>query len=253
MDNGAVVVAASFGDIAGDFILDAAAPKSLLHLTRAQSDGIDAPSASRPFVLAGEHIANLEMTVSDLDARSRAFDTTINGVIGDDVLRRFVVEIAFSPCRITLYRHRPAPMAETSTLRVSEAAGIPAIHASISDGTQSRAGLFAIDTARSASQIAGAALSRSAPESGPKPPVRLRALAVAGRLFEQTPAGVSLAAPGALQGSIGTAVWSHWRLRLDLRDRWLQLGSCLPHLEGEERLSGPRLARRHGSSHRAGQ
>ena len=53
VDHGALVAAVSFGDIAGDFILDVSTPKSALHLTRAQGDGIDAVSAVRPLVIAG--------------------------------------------------------------------------------------------------------------------------------------------------------------------------------------------------------
>jgi hypothetical protein len=222
VDNGAVVVAASFGDMAGDFILDTSAPTSQLHVTRAEEDGIEAPSARAALVVAGERIERLDMAVADLDARSTGFETSINGVIGADVLRRFVLQIDFAPCRIRLLRRGPPPMAGALRLKVRDAAGVPAVAATISDGHQSRAGLFAIDTASAASEIAEATLSRQPPSNGDRL-IRLRALAVAGRLFEQTPAGVTPRTPAAPQGSIGTAVWSHWRLRLDLRDGWLEL------------------------------
>ena len=220
IDRGAVVVAAAFGDIAGDFILDASAPRSLLHLTRARSDGIDAPAATRRLVVAGERIDGLEMTVADLDARSIGFPTSINGVIGDDVLRRFVVEIDFEPCRIVLGRRLPAPWKGATRLAVRETGGVPAINASISDGLTSRAGLFAIDTARAPSRIAAARLSRPA-RSGAA--VRLRALGLANEIFEQTPAELAPDTSGGVQDSIGTAAWSRWRIRLDLKRGWLDL------------------------------
>jgi hypothetical protein len=222
LDHGAVVVAASFGDMAGDFILDASTPTNQLHVTRAEEDGIAGPSARAALVLAGERVEDLDMAVADLDARSAGLVTSINGVIGADVLRRFVLQIDFAPCRIRLYRRAPPPMTGAVRLRVREAAGVPAVAATISDGHQSRAGLFAINTASAVSEIAEATLSRQPPADG-DPPIRLRALAVAARLFEQTPAGVTPGTPAALQGSIGTAVWSHWRLRLDLRRGWLEL------------------------------
>ena len=216
IDHGAVVVAAAFGDIAGDFILDASAPKSQLHLTRAQGDGIDATAARRPLTVAGERVAVFDMDVVDLDERTRLFDTTINGVIGADLLRRYVVDIDFSPCRIRLGHRAPKPVAGAARLVVREVDGVPTVRASISDGPQARVGDFAIDTGRAASRITGATLSRT-PRPGSDPPTRLRALALGDHLFEQIPAEVS-----TTRDAIGTGVWSQGRVRLDLRDGWME-------------------------------
>lgn len=225
IDHGALVVAAAFGDITGDFILDASTPKSQLHLTRAQGDGIDATFARRPLRIAGERLAAFDVDVVDLDARTRVFDTTINGVIGADLLRRFVVDIDFSPCRIRLGHRAPKRVTGAARLVVRDVDGVPTLRASISDGLQARVGDFAIDTGGAASRITGATLSRT-PEPGSDPPTRLRALVVGGRLFEQIPAEISPA-----RNAIGTGVWSQGRLRLDLRDGWMEI--VFPPRQGE--------------------
>jgi len=216
VDHGALVVAASFGDIAGDFILDASTPKSALHLTRAQGDGIDAPSATRRLVVAGERLPGFSMDVVDLDARTAMFDTVINGVIGVDMLRRFVVDIDFAPCRVRLSRVAPPRPRGVERLSIRELEGVPTIRASVSDGVAARFDDFAIDTGRAASVITGATLSR-APKPGADPPIRIRALALAGQVFEQTPAQVGEA------NSVGMSVWTKTRLRLDLRDGWIEV------------------------------
>ena len=224
-ENGAVVVSAAFGDIAGDFILDLSAPRSQLHDTAAQSHGVETDSARRDLILAGETLHDFEMPVIDLDARSAAFVTSINGVLGADALAPFVIDIRFSPCVVTLYRRTPGRAAGSIRLKVRQVAGAPAMAAAISDGMESRQGWFAIDTGSLGTRIAGASLSRTPPKGADpaSPSVRLRALSLGGRLFEQPPAGLMKDAPAGLDGAIGNAIWSRYRLRLDIRGGWLDL------------------------------
>jgi len=220
-ERGAVVVPAAFGDIAGDFILDLSAPRSQLHATRAQSDGIAAPTATRDLAVAGERVPGLAVEVVDLDPRTRDFVTSIVGVLGADAVRGYVIDIRFAPCRIGLWRR--APGLETSArIKIREIAGVPAVRAVASDGLHTRAGLFAIDTGATPVRIDKARLSRI-PVAGRTPAIRLRALSLAGSLFEQTPAEIEAQAPPGLDGAIGTVVWSRFRLRLDLRKGWLEL------------------------------
>jgi len=233
-ENGALVVPAAFGDIAGDFILDVSAPRSQLHVTRAQSAGIVADHASGDLRLAGERVRGFDVEVADLDARSRGFATNIAGVLGADALAPFTVDLDFAPCKVRLERRAPATLAGALRLRVREVAGVPTVSAAISDGAVSRAGLFAIDTASAGTRVAGAALSRS-PPAGVDPadrqtsPARLRALSIAGHLFEQTPAGLAAGAPAGLEGAIGNAVWSRFHLRLAIRRGWLELKPAAEH------------------------
>ncbi len=220
-ENGAVVVPAAFGDIAGDFILDASAPVSLLHVTTAQTFGMDAPTVRATLRLAGERRVKFDMQVADLDTRTRPFVTGIAGVIGADALAPFVTEIATSPCRVRLSRGTKRAAASIR-LPLRVVGGALAVKAAISDGVTAREGWFTIDTGADRTLVADARLSRS-PAKGTDPPVRLRALSVGGTLFEQIPAGLMADTPAGLSGSIGEAVWSRFRLCLDPRRGWLAL------------------------------
>jgi hypothetical protein len=222
IDHGALVAPAAFGDIAGDFLIDLSAPVSALHVTRAQEDGLDGQTATRALRLAGRRLAAVTLPIVDLDARTARFDTAINGVVGADVLRGFVVDIDPSPCRLRLLRRRPPLRAGAVRLAVREVGGRPLVAARLTDGVRSREALLAIDTADWAVRVVGARLSR--PQSADAPvPVRLRAVEVAGRLFEQVPAVASLGPDDEAIDAIGMAIWSHWRLRLDMRSGWLEL------------------------------
>ncbi len=231
IENGALVAPAAFGDIAGDFLIDASAPTSTLHLTVAQADGITEASARRGLKLAGSRLAGVEMTVASLDAREMGFVTNITGVIGADVLRRLVVDIRFAPCRITVRRRAGRP---AGALTIRWLGGTPAVAAAIADrGGTARAGLFSIDTAAAGSRIAGAGFSRplpagSDPASPTAPPARLRALSLAGRLMENTPAGLLTDPPPNLAGALGLAIWTRYDLRLDLADGWVALSPEAP-------------------------
>ena len=156
------------------------------------------------------------MDVEDLDTKTRVFDTSINGVIGADLLRRYVVDLSFSPCRLRLLHGVFRPIAGAVRMPVREIRGIPTVRATISDGLLTREDDFAIDTSFAASRIVGAALSRPVAPNA-HPPTRIRALAVADQLFEQTPAEVS-----TTQNAIGTAVWAKGRLRMNLKAGWAE-------------------------------
>lgn len=230
-ENGAVVAAASFGDMAGDFIIDASAPHSLLLEDRANADGIEAPSAVRDLVLAGQRIADVEMPLTNLNERAVRFPTTINGVLGWDVLKRFTVEIQFSPCRLTLSRrHVGGRDLGAVRLKLSEVDGAAAVMATAGDGTRTRRGLFSVDTASMGTRFSPADTSFSPPLAAKvdptwrfQLPARIRTLSVGGVLFENTPAGLTPAAPKTLTGAIGLAVWSRYRLRMDGRGGWMEL------------------------------
>jgi hypothetical protein len=226
IDKGALVAPAAFGDIAGDFLIDLSAPASALHVTRAREDGLEGEAATRDLTIAGRRLSGITLPIVDLDAHTARFDTTINGVIGADVLRRFVVEIDPSPCRLRLLRRGGARWAGSVRLPIREAGGRPLVPARVTDGVRVRSGLFALATAEWTTQVAGR-LAR--PQAAETPaPVRLRAVEVAGRLFEQVPAAAPpLGSDGAI-GAIGVAVWSQWRLRLDVRHGWLDLASADP-------------------------
>ncbi len=225
IDKGALVASASFGDIAGDFLIDLSSPVSQLHNTRAELAGLEALVVRRDLTIAGKRIAGVDMAVADLDGRTKAFDTSINGVIGADVLGRYTVDIEASPCRIRLSTAKARRFRGGVRLPVKLVDGQPLVGATISDGVRVRTGLFAIDTGRWAARVTNAQLSRTptADPDQPLQPIRLRALELGGHLFEQAPAVIDTGGDGQSAGSIGMAVLSSWRLRLDMRDGWLDL------------------------------
>lgn len=221
-ENGAVVIAAEVGGVAGDWLLDPSAPHTLLHETRAQMEGLAAtfPASAR---FAGESLSGLQVTVADLDDRAPGFATPIAGVLGADVLARFVVDIDFAPCWVR-FSTGPGrtPGRGARVLRLATAGGIPVLTAAVSDDRRARQGLFAIDlSSRASVRLTGADFrppSKAATEA-PRgiAPGRLRALSMDGQLFEETSAALAPDLDQALAGALGTDLWSRWRIRLDIR------------------------------------
>ena len=211
-----MVAAASFGVIAGDFVVDTGAPRSELHDTAANLHGITEDGATRPLVFAGRRLAAVRMTVADLDSLPPA-DTNIAGVIGADVLSRWSLRIEFEPCRLTW-----GPTRQTRgalRLPVTISAGVATVQATASDGVSSRQAPMIVSTGRTETLVLGAVLTRT-PKPGSFTPVRLRAIVVGGRLFEQVPGGIA----NGPTGSIGTGVWRGWKvMRLDAKRGRLDL------------------------------
>jgi hypothetical protein len=127
-------------------------------------------------------------------------------------------------CRLGLGARPPARRKGATSLPLTWIAGIPAAPAIISDGVKARPGLFALGTARAASVVGAARLSRPA-KAGDR--VRLRALEFAGQLFEQmpaeTPSEISAGPAARITGDIGTSVLARGRLILDARDGVLRI------------------------------
>jgi hypothetical protein len=226
IDKGALVASAAFGDIAGDFLIDLATPVSQLHETRAGMAGLTGPSATRTLAIAGQRVPAFTLTITDLDARTARFDTVITGVLGADLWRRFTLEIDPAPaCRLRLTRARGGRLAHGLRLPLTTDQGPPLVPAILTDGTHVRAEAVAIGTAQWVTRINGATPSRPIPATGADAPtpVRLRALEVGGRLFEEVP--VETSGPDTADGPsvVGYSVWSTWRLHLDIRDGWLDL------------------------------
>ena len=228
-ENGALVVSASIGDIAGDFILDLSAPHSLLHLTRAQSDGFDGTDFVGDLRLAGEPMGKRHFAVVDLDARNMGFPTEISGTIGADVLDGHVLDLRLKPCRIGVWRLRAPAFHARRRLAVRTTGGVATVTASAFDGADTRSGQFSIDTGSAGVRVAGhAAMLTRTPRginasSRTRPPARLRGLILAGATLQDVPAGLERSAPPERLGAIGTAVWERYAIRLDLGRGVLEL------------------------------
>lgn len=220
-ENGAVVVPAEIGGVAGDWLLDPSAPVTLLHETRAEMEGLP-KSFTAGGKLAGAALAPVAVSVADLDGRAPGFITPITGVIGADVLGRYVVDLTFAPCRVRLTTSAPRRFGRGTRLPLTMIGGVPAVRAAIADDRSARAGLFAVDWSSTATvRAARATLNPPVTTLTPTPrrmaPARLRALSVAGELQEEPTAGVADDLDPALAGTLGVGFWSRWTVRLDIR------------------------------------
>ena len=220
-ENGAVVVSAEVGGVAGDWLMDPSSPVTLLHETRARMEGLPATFSASGHV-AGQTLTAVAVTVADLDGRAPGFPTPIAGVLGADVLARYVIDVDFAPCRVRFSVRAPTePRRGSRVLRLIEVAGVPTVEAAVSDDHRARRGLFAVDfSSRAAVRLAAAGFipAGSKKETAPRSvaPARLRALSFDGDLYEEASAALAPELDPALAGALGTDLWSRWRVRLDI-------------------------------------
>lgn len=226
-ENGAVVAPAVIGVMAGDYVIDLSAPRTLLHNTKAEMEGILEPEISTSVQVAGLRAAAVSVKIADLDARGAGFVTPIAGVIGMDVLAGHSVEIDFAHCRLRI--DRPWRARRQVVFPVSVIEGLPTVAAGVSDGPRAFYGAFAIDTASKAmtrlSTRDAAASGKLDPAARHKAPARLRALSIGGVLAENVPATLADDLPEGVSGALGTGLWARHRLRLDADGRTLSIAN----------------------------
>ena len=224
-ENGAVVAPAVIGDMAGDYVIDLSAPRTLLHETKAQMAGITEPELPLSVEVAGLKTPAMPIRVADLDARGAGFVTPIAGVIGMDVLAGHSVEIDFAQCRIRI--DQPWRARRQVVLPVEVVEGLPTIVAGFSDGPVALQGAFAIDTASKAmarlSTRGAAATGKLDMTARHKAPASLRALSIGGVLAENVPASLADDLPDGVAGTLGTGLWGRHRLRLAADARTLSV------------------------------
>jgi len=232
-ENGVVVVGAEVMGVSGDYILDTATPHTLLAETQAQAAGYAETALTGEVRLGGVTLKGQAVAVADLDMRTGALPTPIAGVIGADVLRPYVLDVSFSPCRVALAPAGQAPrFAAESALPITWVAERPTVAATASDGPHTQAGAFAPGTGAdtlvrlsdAVASVSGAAKPRELYPYGVLRP-RLRAFSFAGGLDENLPAGLLKAEDPALTGQIGAPLLARWRLRFDFPAGKLLLGA----------------------------
>jgi hypothetical protein len=226
-ENNVVVVSAEVMGWPGDYILDTASPHTILADSQAQTAGYVETALTGEVRLAGLVIPNRPVQVLAIDLRTGALPTPISGVIGADVLRGFVLDVSFSPCRISLRPKPKGAFRAQVTLPMDWVADRPVVRAAVADGRDAFSGAFAIgigaDTAiRISDGVAKAQTAKGAGAAKPKELYpygvlrpKLRALSFAGRLSENLPAGLIQAEDPALAGQIGAPLLAHYRLRFD--------------------------------------
>ncbi len=232
-ENGVVVAPAEVMGVAGDYILDTATPHTQLAESQAQTAGYAETALNGPIRLAGLTLTNRPVAVAAIDLRTGALPTPIAGVIGADVLKAYVLDVSFAPCRIALRAPgRAGRFRAQAALPMAWLAERPVVRAGVSDGPHARLGAFAAATGADT----GVRLSDGvAAVAGAKKPVelypygiyrpRLGAFSFAGGLTQNLPSGLIKAEDPALIGQIGAPVLSHWRLRFDFPRKRLLLGA----------------------------
>ena len=249
-DQGRLVVAASVMGVTGDYILDTGEPRTILADTHAEKSGFEATNLTGPVTVAGVTLADLPIAVLAIDARSRTLPTPVAGIIGLDVLRGHVVDVTAygSPCRVAIHPPARAPaFTRSASLPIAWADGRPTIPAIVADGPRVRRGAFVPSTGAdapirlsdAAAQAAGAARPEAVYLYGDLKP-KLRALSLAGELFENAPAGLMKAdGLAGADGVIGAAILSRWSLRFDFPAGRLLLGEAVSEKGPRRRPRGP--------------
>ena len=222
-ENGVVVVPAQVMGVAGDFILDTATPHTELAETQAQGAGFAETTLAGEVRLAGLRLQGRPVAVADLDMRTGALPTPIAGVIGADVLRTYVLDVSFSPCRVALNTPGRAPRFRAqASLPIAWVADRPTVQATVSDGDRTLTARFtpgvgadrAVRLSDVKARAPGAAkLNELYPYGILKP--RLHSLTFAGVASEDLAAGLIGAEDPELAGQIGAPFLARYRLRFD--------------------------------------
>ena len=232
-ENNVVVVSAEVMGVPGDFILDTATPHTQLADSQAQTAGFAETALKGEVRLAGVVARDRPVAVATLDLRTGALPTPIAGVIGADVLRDYVLDLNFAPCRVTLRAAgQAAPFRAKHVLAVRWVADRPVVAAAVADGPHALAGAFtpatggdtAVRLSDAVATAPGAAKPKELYPYGVLRP-RLRALSFAGVLLENLPAGLIKAEDPSLTGEIGAPLLSRYRLRFDFPAGRLLLGA----------------------------
>jgi len=220
-ESGTLVVPAMVAGIAGDYILDTGAAQSALHETAAQAAGIADTSLAGDVTVAGFTAKAAPLTVADLDIRTWNLPTPAAGVIGADVLKAWVVEVSYAPCRVRLWPAGQAPALRGRDLALGWDLGRPTAAAAVSDDAHEVAGRFVIATgmnvpARLADDLAQAPGAAKPDELYPQGVwlARLPQVTFAGASGRDVAAGL-MKPDGEVVGILGAEVLAHFRLRFD--------------------------------------
>lgn len=230
-EEGVLVAPASIAGLAGDYILDTAAPATLLHETKGQMAGYLTADQRGTVQVAGLTLPDRAFVVTDLDARTAAFPTPIAGVIGADILSAYVVDVSFAPCRVSI---RPAAQAggfrAAAIVPFSPGRTLPSARATVSDGQRAFGADFLLSTGADTAVRLDTRLARAPGVDKPDRLLpngslhaRLVALSFGGRLATQLPAGLIEGGDPELGGVIGAPLLAGWKLRFDYPHRQLLL------------------------------
>lgn len=209
LEHGVLVAPAEVAGVAGDFIIDTGEATTVLAETQAQAAGFDGAVAAGSFRFSGQQSDAHVFPIAAIDARSRAFDTPIAGVIGADVLRDFIMDLRFSPCWVALRRPgTEPPFRPTARASIAWRGGAPTVQAAVSDGPTARVVTLRLSTGLDVPASLSTALAQA-----PGPRADLRALSFAQTLYEGLT--TRLEDPSDGDGALGVGVLDRFRIRFD--------------------------------------
>jgi hypothetical protein len=238
---GVLVASAQVAGVAGDYVLDTGAPRTLLADTQAQGAGF-ADGGLATVRLAGLSVADRPVAVAKLDSRFYWLPTPVAGVIGADVLKAYVLDVSFAPCRLGLWPAGAAPAFPRGRwLALDWAEGRPVASAGVADDARAMRGAFVLSTGSDTpvrlrddlADAPGAAKREALYPYGALRP-KVRALSFAGDLFENQASGLAARSDLPATGEIGAPVLSRYRLRFDFPAGrlWLSKEKGPPHRAG---------------------
>ena len=220
-DAGVITVPAVVAGIAGDYILDTGAPLTTIDETQAQAAGFEGAALTGDVQIAGFGVPRQALRIAALDVRTWNLPTPASGVIGAEVLRAYVVDVSFAPCRVRLSAPGTAPAFRGTTLALGWDAGRPTAEAAVSDDVHEITGRFVIATGlnaplRLADDLAEAPGATKPAELYPDGVwlARLPQVSFAGQVGRDVAAGL-MKPEGEVVGALGGQVLSHFRLRFD--------------------------------------
>jgi hypothetical protein len=218
---GTITVPAIVAGIAGDYIVDTGAARTTLHETKAQAEGVTATDLAGDVQVAGLTVRGVALKVADLDVRTWNLPTPAAGVIGADVLKGFVVDVTYAPCRVRLSEPGRAPRFAGRPLGLAWDLGRPTAEAAVSDDAHRILGRFVIASGanapvRLADDLAQAPGAPRAPELYPDGVwlAHLPQVDFAGAVGRDVAAGL-MKPEGDVVGVLGAPVLAHFRLRFD--------------------------------------
>jgi hypothetical protein len=226
---GTITVPAVVAGIGGDYILDTGAAQTTLHSTKAEAEGIVDTALTGDVWVAGMAVRAAALAVADLDVRTWNLPTPAGGVIGADVLKGFVVDVSYAPCRVRLWPAGQAPRFGGKVLDLAWDLGRPTAEAAVSDEARTIRGRFVIASGANAPVRLADDLAQVVPGTLPRSQelypdgvwlARLPQVSFAGATGLDAGAGL-MKPEGDVVGLLGADVLAHFRLRFDFPARKL--------------------------------
>lgn len=218
---GVIIVPAVVAGLPGDYILDTGAARTTLDETQAQAAGFAGDTASGDVRIAGMRGPAQALAIAALDVRTWNLAAPATGVIGADVLRAYVLDVSYAPCRVRLSPPGAAPAFRGETLALGWDAGRPTAEASVSDGAHELTGRFVIATGMNApmrladdlADVPGAARPAELYPDGVWL-ARLPVVRFGGAVGRDVAAGL-MKPDGEVAGALGGQVLANFRLQFD--------------------------------------